>query len=122
MRNVAGVILGVALAAALMIGTNLVLIERVTATSAVFISITLLDAVVYHLLGGYVCAAISRDAARATWSLVVVGTCLLLSSVIQTWSQMPRWYSLGMLVIVPVSLWLGTRLHARRAIHAPRTA
>jgi hypothetical protein len=121
MRSLAGVIVGVVLSAALMIGTNVLVVQRVAPTLAVFVIVSLVGAVVYHLAGGFLCATIARDASAATAGLVIAGTLLLLSSVVNTWSQMPAWYSLAMMVIVPLSLWQGTRLHAgtRRRLATP---
>lgn len=100
------------MSAALMIGTNVLVVQHFAPTSAMFIIVSLVGAVIYHLAGGFLCAAIARDAGAATAGLVIAGTLLLLSSVVNTWSQMPVWYSLAMMVIVPLSLWQGTRLHA----------
>jgi hypothetical protein len=94
-----------------MIGTNVLVVQHFAPTSAMFIIVSLVGAVIYHLAGGFLCAMIARDAAAATAGLVIAGTLLLLSSVVNTWSQMPVWYSLAMMVIVPLSLWQGTRLH-----------
>ena len=114
MRSVAGVVVGLAIAAALMIGSNIELVKVMASSSGLFLAVTLLGAVVYHLLAGFACGAVARDAAAATGALVVLGTALLLSSVLQTWSQMPPWYSLAMLVIAPVCLWQGAGMHRRR--------
>ncbi|HXR96385.1 MAG TPA: hypothetical protein VN709_00945 [Terriglobales bacterium] len=104
--------MGLVASAALMIGTNLLLVQHVSPASAVFITVSLAGAVLYHLLGGFLCAAVARNADAATAGLVIAGTLLLLSSVVNTWNQMPVWYSLAMVAIVPLSLWEGTRLHA----------
>lgn len=114
MRNVGGVLAGLVLAAGLVIGTNLLLVRVTGPTAAWFLAVTLVGAVVYHLAAGFVCAAIAQDARAATWSLVLLGTALLLSSVVQTWQQMPGWYSLAMVAIVPTSLKVGAAVHSHR--------
>jgi len=115
MRGMLAVTAGLVVSAALMIGTNLLLVTAIASTSAIFLIVTPLCAGVYKMAAGYVCAAISRDDWRATVALVVLGTAVLLSSVVQTWALMPRWYSLAMTCIAPTALWLGARMHARRA-------
>jgi len=112
---------GLALAAGLMIGTNVVLVTLTLPASVLFLAATPVLAVVYHVAGGYVAAAIARDHTPAIVALVICGTLLLLSSVVRTWSQMPPWYSLAMVVIVPASLWLGTWVHRRRQGQAGAT-
>jgi hypothetical protein len=122
MRGVLAVIAGLVVSAALMIGTNLLLVNVIASTSATFLIVTLVCAGVYKMTAGYVCAAISRDSWRATVVLVVLGTAMLLSSVVQTWALMPRWYSIVMTCIAPTALWFGARAHARRAFVPVRRA
>lgn len=112
-RAVLGVIAGLVISATLMIGTNLLLVNVIASTSSIFLIVTLVCAVVYKMIAGYVCAAISRDSSRATVVLVVLGTAVLLSSVVQTWTLMPRWYSIAMSCIAPTALWWGAHTHAR---------
>jgi hypothetical protein len=109
------VIAGLVVSAALMIGTNLLLVNVIASTSGIFLIVTLMCAGAYKMTAGYVCAAISRDSWRAAVALVVVGTAVLLSSVVETWTLMPRWYSFAMTCIAPTALWLGARTHARRS-------
>jgi hypothetical protein len=113
-RIVAGPCAGVVFAAVLMIGTNVLLVNITPATSTLFIAVTLACAAIYHFAGGYVCAAIAHDAVPATAGLIVLGTGLLMTSVVQTWSRMPAWYSVAVVVMVPAALWLGARVHAKR--------
>jgi len=122
LRGILAVIAGLVVSAALMIGTNLLLVSVIASTSATFLMVTLVCAGVYKMTAGYVCAAISRDNGRAIVALVVLGTAVLLSSVVQTWALMPRWYSIAMTCIAPTALWLGARTHARRAFAPVRRA
>jgi hypothetical protein len=122
MRGALAVIAGLVVSAALMIGTNLLLVNVIASTSATFLVVTLVCAWVYKMTAGYVCAAIARDDWRATLMLVALGTAVLLSSVVQTWTQMPGWYSIAMTCIAPAALWLGARTHARRSFAPVRRA
>jgi hypothetical protein len=121
-RSTMAVIAGLVVSAALMIGTNLLLVNVIASTSASFLLVTLVCAGVYKMTAGYVCAVISRDSWGATAVLVVLGTAVLLSSVVQTWRLMPGWYSIAMTCIAPTALWLGARAHARRSFAAVRRA
>jgi hypothetical protein len=115
LRGTMAVIAGLVVSAALMIGTNLLLVHVIASTSGIFLIVTLVCAALYKMTAGYVCAAIARDSWRAAVVLVVLGTAVLLSSVVQTWTLMPRWYSVAMTGIAPTALWLGARTHARRS-------
>ena len=111
-RSTAGVLVGVFVTAVLMIGTNVLLVKAMSPTSALFLGVTLACAVIYHVSGGYLCAAIARDAGLATVGVIVLGTGLLLVSVVQTWAGMPAWYSVSMVALAPTALYLGARAHA----------
>ena len=114
--SAAGMFAGVLLAAMLMIGTNVLLVTVMLPASALFLALTLACAVIYHLAGGYLCATIARDTALATAGVMVLGTGLLIVSVIQTWARMPAWYSLAMVALVPMALYLGAQAHAFRSV------
>lgn len=107
---------GVLSAAVLMIGTNVRLAAVMSPTSALFLAVTLTCAAIYHGAGGYLCATIARDSGLATAGMMVLGTGLLMGSVIQTWARMPAWYSVAMVALVPLALYLGARAHAVRSV------
>ncbi len=102
---------------ALMIATNQLLVAdlRVLAVgTAAFAAVTLPLAALWHGLGGYLCAALARDSPLAAVEVVILGFAMMAGSVVNTWTIVPPWYSLAMLVLAPVCLWLGTRAHLRR--------
>jgi hypothetical protein len=118
-RIVGGVVAGLVLAATLTIAINVFLAGITVPTSTLFLAVTLPCALADHFAGGYVCAAIARDTVPATAALIVLASGLMLTSVAQTFSQMPSWYSAGMLIGVPAALWWGARTHAATAKPRP---
>jgi hypothetical protein len=111
-RSTAGVFVGVLVTAALMIGTNVLLVKAMSPISALFLAVTLACAAIYHFAGGYLCAVIARGTGLATAGVILLGTGLLLVSVMQTWARMPPWYSVAMVALAPTALYLGAHAQA----------
>ncbi len=110
---------GVVLAAmlvvvALMISTQVVVTSHFRQTAAFYLYSTLALALVYHVLGGVIGAALSHDSRPVTTALILAGTALMISSVHHTWPTVAPWYSVAMLIIAPAGLTLGIRWHAHR--------
>lgn len=113
-RNVGAVFAGVVLVLVLMIGMNLLLSRWTVPSNSWFQAGTLAGAAIIHFAGGFLCALISRGSRYATAGVVVVGSALMVMSVVQTWSGLPPWYSIAMLVIAPAGLLLGAAARSPR--------
>lgn len=115
-RNVGAMLAGLVLVMGLMIGMNVELSRELGISTAAFLAITLLLAWAIHGAGGLLCAVLSRDNVYAVSGLIVLGTAVMLWSITQTWTTVPPWYSMIMAVAAPGGLWIGARLHRRRAL------
>jgi hypothetical protein len=115
-RALSAAVASLALVVALMIATNQLLVadwHLLVLGSAAFSAVTLILAALWHALGGFVCAALARDARLATAAVVILGAFMMAGSVINTWSTVPPFYSLAMLALAPACLWLGAAGHQR---------
>ena len=66
----------------------------------------------YSVFGGYVCFVIARERAKAaTLGLIIVGELIGLASQIALWKTVPHWFGIGLLILYPPAIWLGSRLH-----------
>lgn len=67
----------------------------------------------YSFVGGYLCAAIARAAARrATFGLMIFGEIFGVVSAVLSWNSQPHWLGLGLLVLYPLAVWCGFRLRS----------
>jgi hypothetical protein len=125
-RALGAVVAAMVLVVALMIATNQLLVAELHVLvlgTLEFSLVTLALAALWHALGGFVCAAMTRDSRFAAVALVIVGFFMMAGSVVNTWPTVPPWYSLAMLVLAPACLWFGGVLHQRmRAISARAAA
>ncbi len=122
-RALAAAVAALVLVVALMIATNQLLVADwhvLVVGSAAFSAATLAFAALWHALGGFVCAAMARDSPLAVAALLILGFFMMAGSVINTWTTVPPFYSLAMLLLAPAFLWLGAALHRRRRAAAPR--
>jgi hypothetical protein len=70
---------------------------------------------VFAFIGGYVCAKVARTAFRpATVGLIILGEVVALSSAIQSWYTAPRTYLIGLMILFPALVWVGSQLRVRR--------
>jgi len=68
----------------------------------------------YAMTGGYLCCAIAREGYRsATVGLMAVGELIGIAAQIVYWQTIPHWYGLALLVIYPLSVWMGSQLRWR---------
>lgn len=66
---------------------------------------------VYSIVGGYVCSWIARERAwEATWCLIALGETIGVASQFLTWKTVPHWFGIGVLVLYPLAIWVGSRL------------
>jgi hypothetical protein len=66
---------------------------------------------VYSIVGGYVCSWLARERAwEATWGLIALGETIGVASQFLTWKTLPHWFGIGVLVLYPLAIWIGSRL------------
>jgi hypothetical protein len=66
---------------------------------------------VFSIVGGYVCSWIARERAwEATWCLIALGETIGLASQVFLWRSVPHWFGIGVLVLYPLAIWIGSRL------------
>jgi hypothetical protein len=74
---------------------------------------------VYTIVGGYLCALIAEGNSRkATLWLILLGEALGIVVQAMLWGTVPHWFGIGLLVLYPVGIWIGSRLGSGREIHA----
>lgn len=84
-----------------------------------YFAVSLVTDFVYSIIGGYICALIAEERRQqATLWLVVVGE--ILGAVVQMvlWTVVPHWYGIGLLILYPLGVWIGSRLGGRRPVAA----
>lgn len=66
---------------------------------------------IYSIVGGYLCALIAEQRRReATLYLIVLGEVLGIIVQAVVWSQVPHWYAIGLLILYPLGVWIGSNL------------
>ena|SRR5277367_5561100 len=74
---------------------------------------------IYCIVGGYVCALIAEEnRRRATLWLMAVGEVLGIVVQVVLWGVVPHWYGVGLLILYPLGVWIGSSLRGRRAVPA----
>jgi hypothetical protein len=80
-----------------------------------FAIVTCTDAL-YSVAGGYLCAVIAGAfIRRAMWALMIFGEIMGLVSTILGWHIQPHWFAIALLVLFPLTVWIGSSLRARKA-------
>jgi hypothetical protein len=63
----------------------------------------------YSMAGGYLCALIARGRVRgAILALMITGEVIGLATQVFLWNMVPHWFGLGLLVLYPIGVWLGS--------------
>jgi hypothetical protein len=66
---------------------------------------------VFSIVGGYVCSWIARErSSEAAWCLIALGETIGVGSQFLTWKRVPHWFGIGLLVLYPLAIWIGSRL------------
>jgi hypothetical protein len=70
---------------------------------------------VYTIVGGYLCALIAEEHRRkATLWLIVLGEVLGIVVQVVLWGVVPHWYGIGLLILYPLGIWIGSSLRRTR--------
>jgi hypothetical protein len=74
---------------------------------------------VYSIVGGYLCALIAEEHRRkATLWLIVLGEILGVSVQAYIWNLVPHWYGIGLLILYPLGVWIGSKLRGESDVAA----
>lgn len=70
---------------------------------------------IYSIVGGYLCALIAEEHAPAA-TLWLIGLGEVIGIVVQAllWKKVPHWYGIGLLIVYPIGVWLGSKLRGPR--------
>ncbi len=73
----------------------------------------------YSIIGGYLCALIAEEhRQKATLWLIFVGEVIGVVAQTVLWRVVPHWYGIGLLVLYPLGVWIGSKLRAEQAMAA----
>jgi len=124
-RAVVGVIAGYLATGAFVASTDMLFARLVAGWQQMgqprlyYFAVTLGMDFLYSILGGYVCAVIATNHRRgATLGLIVLGSAIGLVAQALLWKTVPHWFGIGLLVLYPVAIWIGSRLGSERAVPA----
>jgi hypothetical protein len=87
-----------------------------------YFAISLLTDFIYSAVGGYVCSALARNAKTATLILVAAGEIIGLSVSFGLRDVIPHFFALGLLLLYPLGVLLGSRLRRRKAAATAQSA
>ena len=74
---------------------------------------------IYTIAGGYLCALIAEEHRRkATLWLTVLGEVLGIVVQVTLWGVVPHWYGVGLLILYPLGIWIGSGLRGSRSTAA----
>jgi hypothetical protein len=73
----------------------------------------------YSIIGGFICAFIAEEHwRRATLWLIVVGEIIGIAAQVVLWKTVPHWYGIGVLILYPAGVWIGSSLRSKRTVRA----
>jgi hypothetical protein len=110
-RTILAVLLGFALTRALIAVTDALFGVKTPGTG--YFALSFAMDTIACLLGGWLCAIISRNDVQAVIGLILFGEILAIGSTIFAWSQRSHLYSLCLLGMYPPAIWFGARLRKK---------
>ncbi|MFL6447879.1 MAG: hypothetical protein ACJ746_09365 [Bryobacteraceae bacterium] len=83
---------------------------------AFYFAVSLLTDFVYSTAGGYVCSAIAGSGSKtATVILITLGEAIGILVAVVRWQTMPHFFVLGLLVLYPLGISLGSALQRKKS-------
>jgi hypothetical protein len=122
LRKILAVLLSYAFIGVLIAGTDQLYARMVPGFGSAkmpptwYFVVSMLTDTIYSLLGGWICALISRGDRHATVGLIVLGEVAGVASTVYLWKTVPHYYSFFLLIVYPPAVWLGTKLKKKIAI------
>ncbi len=116
LRKILAALLGYAFIGVLIAGTDQLYARTIPGFASMktpptwYFVISMLTDTIDTLLGGWICALISRGDRHATLGLIVLGELMGIASTVYLWNTVPHYYSFFLLVVYPPAAWLGTKL------------
>jgi hypothetical protein len=114
LRTLLASLLGYALIGVLIAGTDQLYSHAVPGFGSMppawYFAVSLLTDTIYTLLGGWMCALISRGDPRATLGLIILGELMGVASTVYLWKAVPHYYSFFLLIVYPPAVWFGAKL------------
>src|SRR6185437_2629805 len=110
-RTILAVLLGFALTRALIGATDALFCVKTPGTA--FFALSFFMDTIAFLLGGWLCAIVSRNDVQATIGLILFGEILAIGSAVFAWSHQPHLYSLCLLGMYPPAIWFGAKLRKK---------
>jgi hypothetical protein len=84
-----------------------------------YFAVSLVTNFIYSIVGGYICALIAEEHhQKATLGLIVLGEVLGVIVQVVLWGVVPHWYGIGLLILYPLGVWIGSTLRGRRVVAA----
>jgi hypothetical protein len=75
-----------------------------------YFAISLVTDFLYSIAGGYICAVIAKSRWKsATVALIVMGEVIGVVSQALLWKTVPHWFGIGLLIVYPLGVWIGSR-------------
>jgi hypothetical protein len=81
-----------------------------------YFTISMATDTIYTLIGGWVCAVISRSDVQATLGLILLGELMAIASTVYLWHTVPHFYSFYLLLVYPPAIWYGAKLRKAAAV------
>ena len=79
-----------------------------------YFAVSLVTDFIYSIVGGYICALIAEEHRRkATLCLIGLGAVLGIVVQVVLWGVVPHWYGIGLLILYPLGVWIGSRLRSQ---------
>lgn len=83
---------------------------------AFYFAFSLVTDFAYSAVGGFLCSAIARSGSKpATLILIAAGEAIGLAVAIARWQVMPHFFVLGLLLLYPLGIFLGSAIQRRNA-------
>ena len=83
---------------------------------AFYFAVSLLTDFVYSAVGGFICSALARRGSKtATLILIAAGEAIGIAVAIAGWQVMPHFFVLGLLVLNPLGVFLGSAFQRRNS-------
>jgi len=116
LRIVLGCLLGYALIGVLIFGTDQLYAHLIPGFSSMkmpptwYFVLSMATDTLYTLIGGWLCALISRRDVQATLGLIMVGELMGIASTVYLWGKVPHFYSFYLLIMYPPAVWYGAKM------------
>src|SRR5437764_5196804 len=83
---------------------------------AFYFAASLVTVFVYSAVGGFICSALARRGSKtATLLLILAGEAIGLAVAIARWQVMPHFFVLGLLILYPLGIFLGSAIQRRKS-------